>query len=50
MLTPIMMRAMRWTPLWLTLVWKTMPVMAEAARFRLIDAEKTNDQRTPSGT
>jgi len=27
-----------------------MPVMAEAARFRFIDEEKTNDQRTPSGT
>ena len=31
MLTPIMIRPMRWTPLSLTLLWKTMPVMAEEA-------------------
>jgi hypothetical protein len=26
-----MIQAMRWTPLSVTLVWKTMPVIAEAA-------------------
>ena len=26
-----MIQAMRWTPLSLTLVWKTIPVMADAA-------------------
>ena len=30
-LTPIMIQAMRWTPLLVTLVWKTTPVMAEDA-------------------
>jgi hypothetical protein len=30
-LTPIMIQAMRWTPLSVTLVWKTTPVMAEEA-------------------
>jgi hypothetical protein len=30
-LTPIMIQAMRWTPWSVTRVWKTMPVMAEAA-------------------
>jgi hypothetical protein len=30
-LTPIMIQAMRWTPSSVTLVWKTTPVMAEAA-------------------
>jgi MarR family len=30
-LTPIMIQAMRWTPLSLTLAWKTIPVMADDA-------------------
>ena len=47
MLTPIMIRPMRWTPLSLTLLWKTMPVMAEEA---ITITQRANDERLSAPT